>query len=226
MKTRWLTPLLSFGLALSLGACRADAPAPGDALAASEPITLVTMGASDVAGVGADEPATQGWAPVLAERLTGRSDHVRLGEPGWTARQVRLNALDTAVKAQPDVVVLWVGVNDFKAGVNVEAFKQDLDPMLAALRGTGARVYVLNMPDLGRLPAFTAMGASIQAALPAWRGAIRDTADRHGATAIALTPYTDEILAHPEYLSADGFHPSTVGHRRLAGIVAQAMGHE
>jgi lysophospholipase L1-like esterase len=139
---------------------------------------------------------------------------------------LRLNALDKAVKAQPDVVVLWAGVNDFKAGVGVETFKQDLDPMLAALTGTGARVYVLNMPDLGRLPAFRALGDGIQAALPAWRSAIRDTADRHGATAIALTPYTDEILAHPEYLSGDGFHPSTVGHRRLAGIVAQAIGRE
>jgi lysophospholipase L1-like esterase len=226
MTTRWLTPLLSFGLVLSLGACRTDAPAPGEALAAAEPLTLVTMGASDVAGVGADEPATQGWAPVLAERLTGRSAHVRLGAPGWTARELRLHALEAAVKAQPDLVVLWVGVNDFKAGVGVEAFKQDLDPMLAALTGTGAKVYVLNMPDLGRLPAFTAMGAGIQAALPAWRSAISDTVDRHGASAIALTPYTDEILAHPEYLSADGFHPSTVGHRRLAGIVAQAIGKE
>ncbi|MFN3429150.1 MAG: SGNH/GDSL hydrolase family protein [Candidatus Sericytochromatia bacterium] len=227
-------------LALVLTACQGTSGAAREAMAAPQAaqatatpaptptptpkaLTLVTMGASDVAGVGADDPKTQGWAPVLAKTLPGQPTHVRLGVPGWTAAQIRANALDKAVKARPDVVVLWTGVNDFNGGVSLEAFKADLDPMLAALAKTEAKVYVLNMPDLHRLPAFKAGATMIQLAMPVWRTAIQGVAQRHGATVVELTPYSDEIAAHPEYISADGFHPSTRGYQRLAEIVQSAL---
>lgn len=228
--------LIPAALALALTACQGVSSASREAMAAPqaaqatatatpapEPLTLVTMGASDVTGVGADDPKTQGWAPVLAKSLPGTPTHVRLGLPGWTASQIRANALDKAVKAQPDVVVLWTGVNDFNGGVSLEAFKADLDPMLAALAKTEAKVYVLNMPDLHRLPAFEAGATMIQLAMPVWRTAIQGTAERHGATVVELTPYSDEIAAHPEYISRDGFHPSTRGYQRLAEIVQAAL---
>jgi lysophospholipase L1-like esterase len=232
--------LIPTALALVLSACQGAmnasreavaAPKAAQAAATSAPtptpapkaLTLVTMGASDVTGVGADDPKTQGWAPVLATTLPGSPTHVRLGVPGWTAAQIRANALDKAVKAKPDVVVLWTGVNDFNGGVSLEAFKAELDPMLATLAKTEAKVYVLNMPDLHRLPAFKAGATMIQLAMPVWRTAIQDAAHRHGAVVVELTPYSDEIAAHPEYISADGFHPSTRGYQRLAGIVRAAL---
>ncbi|MNS08164.1 GDSL-like Lipase/Acylhydrolase [compost metagenome] len=232
--------LIPAALALVLSACQGTMNASREAVAAPQAaqaaatsaltptpapkaLTLVTMGASDVTGVGADDPKTQGWAPVLAKSLPGSPTHLRLGMPGWTAAQIRANALDKAVKAHPDVVVLWTGVNDFNGGVSLEAFKAELDPMLATLAETKAKVYVLNMPDLDRLPAFKAGAPMIRLAMPVWRTAIQNAARRHGATVVELTPYSDEIAAHPEYISADGFHPSTRGYQRLAGIVRSAL---
>jgi lysophospholipase L1-like esterase len=60
--------------------------------------------------------------------------------------------------------------------------------------------------------------------VPIWQSAIRDTAAAHGASVVELSRYADEIAAHPEYISADGFHPSTAGYARLAAIVAEAIG--
>jgi acyl-CoA thioesterase-1 len=225
--------------ALALAACRN--PAPGDradaapasasaatsapgSMPAAEPLTLVTMGASDVTGIGADDPQTEGWAPVLSTRLTGKADHVRLGSPGWTAGQIRANVLAEAVRAQPDVVVLWTGMNDLKGGVGLATFEGELGAMLAALAKTPARLYVVNMPDMDRLPAFQSITGSLRLAMPAWQRAIDEAAAHHGAVVVPLTPYSDELTAHPEYLSADGFHPSTRGYARLAGIIAGAIG--
>lgn len=225
--------LTAFALTLALGACQ-SAPASqqsgsAQAAVASTPapspraLTLVTMGASDVTGIGADDPATQSWAPVLAGMLEGKVTHVRLGSPGWTAKQIRANALDKAVKAQPDDVVLMTGMNDFNAGVGLEDFKADLGGILTGLAATGAKVYVINMPDLNGLPAFKAASTPLSLAIPLWQSAIRDTAEAHGASVVELSAYSDEIARHPEYISADGFHPSTRGYARLASIVAAAM---
>lgn len=235
--------LAALGLALALTACQSASAsraqlsaAPAAVVTPAPPaspsptptptpasLTLVTMGASDVSGLGADDPATEGWAPVLATALTGKADHVRLGFPGWTAKQIRANVLTKAVQAQPDLVVIWTGVNDMNAGVSVSAFETELDAILAALAKTEARVYVLNMPDVHRLPAFKAQSATIAPALPLWRTAIQMTADRHGARVVALTPYSDEFEAHPELISQDGFHPSTRGYQRLAAIIQAAV---
>jgi lysophospholipase L1-like esterase len=34
-----------------------------------------------------------------------------------------------------------------------------------------------------------------------------------------------ELAAHPDYISADGFHPSSAGYRRLADLVLDTLRH-
>jgi lysophospholipase L1-like esterase len=52
---------------------------------------------------------------------------------------------------------------------------------------------------------------------------MRKVAKRNGAHFLDLTEYSSELAAHPEYISADGLHPSNAGHRRLAAVVVQAI---
>lgn len=205
---------------LAVAACAMTALAScGSAPAASVPRTLVTLGASDVVGVGAAHPAEEGWAPVLA-RLLPRTSLVKVGESGWQTHQMRASGLPQILRADPDVIVVWAGPNDFVGGRSLASFQSDLAAILGSIRQTGARVYVLNLPDFDRLPLFAPNALAIRQTLPAWQAAIAAQARTHGATVIPLGPYTAEVLAHPEYLSSDGFHPSALGYRRIAEIVA------
>lgn len=185
---------------------------------------LVAIGASDVVGYGSADPPNDGWATVLAKNLPGTTELTKLGFIGRLARDMRKAELPQAVAAKPDVIVLWTGVNDINAGVSVETFAVDLDVLLGGLAGTGARLFVVNLPDLDRLPFFKAQAAVYREVLPAWQDAMRLGAATHGGQVIDLGAYTREIEAHPEYLATDGFHPSTAGYRRLAEIFARAIG--
>src|ERR1700694_3163453 len=46
------------------------------------PITYVALGASDAVGVGSNQPGSQGYVPLLAERLPKGSHLVNLGISG------------------------------------------------------------------------------------------------------------------------------------------------
>ena len=52
-------------------------------------LKIVALGASDVVGVGAHHPATEGWAPRFAALLPGTKRLMRLGISGATAAQIR-----------------------------------------------------------------------------------------------------------------------------------------
>ena len=88
---------------------------------------------------------------------------------------------------------------------------------------SGAQVFVLGLPDLGRLPSLRPYADWIRVGLAAWQAAIKQIAARHGATVIDLTHYSSEIDRYPHYLCGDGFHPSQHGYRRIAEVVAEAV---
>jgi lysophospholipase L1-like esterase len=126
---------------------------------------------------------------------------------------------------QPTVVTVWLGVNDFAANVPLDSYRADLDTLLGGLaRGTRARVYVADLPDLTLLPAFkdrdpVALGELVTE----WNAAIAATVQANGGTLVDLYDGWSELRQHPEYVSRDGFHPSTRGYRRLAELFWTAM---
>lgn len=186
-------------------------------------VKIIALGASDVVGVGARHPEKEGWAPVMASLLPGPKRLMRLGLSGATAGQIRAQLLPKAIAARPDVAVVWVGVNDCARMIPLPQFQADLEAIVSGLAGTGATVFVVNLPDLDRLPALRAYASWIRMALPSWQGAVRHVAARHSATVVELTHYTTEIDQRPEYICNDGFHPSQHGYRRLAELIAEAV---
>jgi len=211
-----LVPLL---LVAALAGAQACAPAaePG------APRTYVAIGASDAVGVGANDPATEGWVPRFCARLGPGVQIVNLGVSGSTLAQALDEQLGPAIDAQPDVVTVWLAVNDLNARVPVERYAADLDTLLTQLEPTHARVLVGNVPDLGKLAAYRgADPAPLQAEVNRWNVAIAAAAARHGATLVDLFVTWQEVADHPEYLSQDGFHPSSEGYQRLADVFAQA----
>jgi lysophospholipase L1-like esterase len=190
---------------------------------AQKPLTYVAIGASDAVGVGAKDPETEGWVPRLGATFGPNVRIVNLGVSGSTLSQALVEQLAPAVDAQPDVVTVWLAVNDLNARVPLERYATDLDTLLTRLSNTHARVLVGNVPDLGRLAVYRGVDpAPLQAEVDRWNQVIADTTSRHGATLVDLFSRWQEVADHPEYVSADGFHPSSEGYQALADVFSQA----
>jgi lysophospholipase L1-like esterase len=101
----------------------------------------------------------------------------------------------------------------------------DLDSLLGQLETTHARVLVGNVPDLGRVAAYRGIDPGpLTAEVDRWNRVIADISARHGATLVDLYSRWHEIAQHPEYLSADGFHPSSEGYQALADVFGEVFG--
>jgi acyl-CoA thioesterase I len=214
---RLLAILVGTGLTLTATACSARAQAP-------RPLTYVAIGASDAVGVGAHDPETEGWVPRFGARLGANVRLVNLGISGSTLAQALDEQLGPALDAQPDVVTVWLAVNDLNARVPLERYTTDLDGLLGQLEATHAQVLVGNVPDLGRLAAYRGVDPQpLQAEVARWNQAIADTTARHGDTLVDLYARWQQVAEHPEYLSADGFHPSSEGYQALADVFGEAL---
>ncbi len=205
-------------LAFALLACAAPR-----SLAANRPLTYVAIGASDAVGVGTADPETQGWVPQFGASLGPDTRVVNLGVSGSTLAQALREQAGPAVDAHPDVVTVWLAVNDLNARVPLESYQADLDTLLGDLEPTGARVLVGNVPDLSFLASYHGVDPdTLHAEIQRWNQAIEQVAARHGAQVVDLYARWQEVSQHPEYISADGFHPSAEGYARLAQVFEEA----
>ena len=193
--------------------------------AAAAPGVYVALGASDAVGVGAQRPAQEGWAPRVHAGLPSGTELVNLGISGATLRDVIERQLPVALDARPRWATLWPGINDLRGGVDEATFGRDLDLVLGELaRIEGITVVVLNIPDLRLLPAVGAGNAArLDATVQRRNALIADAASRHGALLVDLYAGQLELAEHPEYISADGFHPSSAGYARIADVVLDAL---
>jgi lysophospholipase L1-like esterase len=210
----WARPLVLAGLVVAIGASGCSTRTQ-----AARPTTYVAIGASDAVGVGAKDPLTEGWVPRLGARLGPEARVINLGVSGSTLAQALDEQLGPALDAQPDIVTVWLAVNDLNARVSVERYAADLDTLLGQLETTHARVLVGNVPDLGGLAAYRGIEPGpLRAEVDRWNKVIADTTARHGDTLVDLYSLWQEVAQHPEYLSADGFHPSSEGYLALAAV--------
>lgn len=218
MRHRLLPPVFASAfLALPLlGACVA-APARQQAP------TYVAIGASDAVGVGTADPARDGWVPRFGAALGSPTRIINLGVSGSTLAQALQEQIGPALDAKPDIVTVWLAVNDFNARVPLNQYEADLDRLLGALRDGGAAVLVGNVPDLTGVAAYRDLDPdALRLEVQAWNAAIARVAAQNGATVVDLYAGWQELRDHPEYVAADGFHPSADGYARLAALFADA----
>ena len=202
-----------------------------DNASAAAPAVYVALGASDTVGVGATRPAREGWAPLFHAGLPEGARLVNLGVSGATLRDVLAQQVPVAVDARPRWVTIWPGVNDLRAGVDLPTFTAQLDTLLGDLTradaGAGTlRIVVLNLPDLRAVPVLaTGDRTTLDRRVREWNAAIADVAARHGPAVVLVDLYAQyaELGAHPEYVSADGFHPSSAGYRRIADLALAGL---
>ena len=202
------------------------------------PVVYVAIGASDAVGVGATNPNTQGYVPLLISKLPAHSQALNLGISGNTIHPALTNELPAAIAAHPTLVTVWMAGNDFKGCTPLHQYGDDLNALLAQLQTqTHARVFVANLPDMSLLPAIqqleTAGGGpclqgqtndQVRALTEQWNVTIAAAAAAHGAFLVDL--FHSDLAAHPELIYSDGFHPSSAGYQLLAALFwAQIQAH-
>lgn len=213
--SRLVVPL---AVALGLTACSSPvldvAPQP-------KPLVYVALGASDAVGIGASDPSHESWVAVLASDMPAGTRLVNLGFSGSLLRDALAQQLDPAIDAHPDIVTVWLAVNDFNARVPLDQYSAQLDTLLDALATwTTAHVLVANVPNLTAVPVYDAIPRDmLKAEVARWNAAIAASVERHEATLVDLYELGPELARRPDLVGADGFHPSTEGHHRLADVM-------
>src|SRR5581483_6669309 len=196
----------------------------------------VAVGASDAVGVGARRPRREAWPRLLHRRVFGGGTRfVNLGVSGATVADALAGQVPRAEQLRPDVVTVWLVVNDIVAEVPVERYESDLDALVGRLRRGGAtRVLIGNCPYLDRLPAYLmwrALGMGpdpdeANAVVDRYNAIVEGVAVRHDATLVDLR---SAALAarragiETKLFAPDGFHPSSAGHRALAATFGAAL---
>lgn len=205
-----------------------------------DPAVYVAVGASETVGVGAADPRRDAWPQVLHDRALPTSRLVNVGVSGATVRGALDAQLPRALAAAPDVVTVWLVVNDIVAAVPVAAYERQLQRLVHRLRRGGqTEVLVGNVPDLWRLPAFRAClpgagvtevpcllpfvpsEAEVQETVRDFNAAVRRVVRAEGARLVDLSAEDD--LAG--LTGTDGFHPSTEGHQEIAQAYARVLRH-
>ncbi len=191
------------------------------------PLTYVALGASDAAGVGVEDPQRDSWVAVLARLLPQPTRLVNLGIPGVRLDEAIEVELPPALEARPNLITIWLVVNDLLAGVPLDQYAAHLDRMLRDLRaGATAHIAIGNVPDAPESLQYLGMRATERRArTEGWNAAIAAAARTHGATLVDLNRRWP-LAQHPEYIGPDRLHPTVVGYRTLAETFLQVLREE
>jgi lysophospholipase L1-like esterase len=208
------------------------------------PIVYAAVGASESVGVGAADPTRDAWPQVLFRTALPQSAVLyNFGIPGATTAQALSDELPEALTIEPTLVTVWLNVNDIIAGVSAEQYQGELDQLVHSLRrGGAARVLVANSPYLDRLPVYidcragnppagvdcppglaTTPPSALNAIVSAYNSSVAQVAQTEGAVLVDLHAQGEVPDQHPEWVSGDGFHPSTAGYAAIAGVFAAAL---
>jgi len=243
-----LRTLLAATCGVLLAACGAETPA---ALHPAPPISpagkaevFVALGASETVGVGLDDQALRlrdTWPQLFFnEALPRAATYYNLAVPGISTGEALQQELPQALALHPTVASVLFTVDDLVQGVTPLDYEANLDRLVHALRQGGrAVVLVGNAPHIDRLPAYQAcisgsalcpLGAGatvpppavVNAAIDAYDAAIRRVVAREGAVLVDVAAHGADIVSNPNFIAADGLHPSPAGHAALAAIFVSA----
>lgn len=194
-------------------------------------ITYVAIGASDTFGIGTYDPYDDNWPTDLAALLGPSHIHlINLGIPGITVHDALRLELPVALDSHPDLITIWLGVNDIVDKVSANIYASNLNTLLSRLRANSphARIAIANIPDLTLLPFFAQTDPQLLTRqIQAYNTIIASAAQQYHAILVDLTQQNYNLKAHPEYINSnDGLHPSDIGYEQLAKVFYQALQHQ
>ena len=194
--------------------------------AAKARLTYVAIGASDTYGIGTDDPSTQSWPADLSTKLGDGVHLINLGIPGVHADSALNVEVPIALDSHPDIITIWLAVNDLADNVSLTDYTHSMDSILTRLQQLTphTRIAVANVPDVTVLPRFQTENAQIlHERITAYNTIIASLVQKHHALLVDLYTRWQDLANHPDYISNDGFHPNALGYAAIAAIFYQVL---
>lgn len=182
-------------------------------------VRYVALGDSTGAGVGARNGGYVARIFKNIEAVRSGSTLTNLCVSGATSADVLNRQLERGVAEDPNLVTLGIGINDIGHGLELEEFAENYEAILKRLKeGTRATIVVSNLPDISSAPRIPpTLRSEYQQRIIEFNRKLEEIANRHGVVVFDVFGITHQQLAqHPEYFSADGFHPSDPGYELWA----------
>jgi lysophospholipase L1-like esterase len=189
---------------------------------------FVALGDSLTEGVG--DPGRRGklrgWADRLAAAMAPADPgfaYANLARRGLRSEEVRRTQLEPALRLEPDLASVLVGMNDvLEPRFHPARFEQELESIVGPLRQSGAVILTATIPDVtlfSPLPRRVLSG--IRARLRAASAAVRVVSGRHDALCLDLEALPE--TRQRQVMSVDRLHPSPRGHVLLARAFAELL---
>lgn len=189
-----------------------DAPIVG-------PVRYLALGDSTGAGQGAK---SGGYVARLFRKIQTHRPESKLTNrcfSGATTSDLLNEQMDGIAELNPNLVTIGIGINDIGHGISISTFEKNYDLILSRLRAnTQAAIVITNIPEISTAPRIPQiMRTEYQQTIVKYNQKLEEVAARHGATVFDVYAVThEELPKHPEYFSADGFHPSDQGYELWA----------
>lgn len=183
-------------------------------------LTYAAIGDSLTAGVGVDT-YLQSYPYLIAQKIGGDTNEVFLKPfaiPGVRSVYVLNNFIEPVIAVKPDIVTLFIGINDIHGNVPAEQFRENYSQILTRLtQETDADVYVINLPYIGtknliNLPYRYYFNWRTQQ----YNEIIQELATQYNVTYIDLYTSHEPNSLLNEYYAGDFFHPNAIGYNLWA----------
>ena len=205
----------------------AAGPLKGSVTGAGEPLRLIALGESTVAGVGArtHESALTGQLAFALRRKTNRGvNWMVVARSGINARDCRLELVPKLRGLNADVVAIALGVNDSIEFHSARRWASDIERLIDSVRAEvgDALVLLSGVPPLNYFPALPqplsfvlgSRSASLERATVVLAKKL---------TGVVHVPFSMERDRCGDLFCADGFHPSELGYKEWADQLASAF---
>ncbi|HEY2028851.1 MAG TPA: SGNH/GDSL hydrolase family protein [Myxococcales bacterium] len=185
----------------------------------------LALGDSTGVGVGA---VSGGGYPQRLVRMLDRPDLqlLNLCRSGATTADILTDQLPRALKAQPFVATIGIGINDVGLQVPDESFALNLEEIVAPLKMRCPNILIVNVPDLALAPAVARLvpRSIYEQRIEVFNEHIAATAARHKLILADLYSFSRAAVpGRSELFSSDGFHPSAQGYEEWATFILPHM---
>ncbi|MBX3134493.1 MAG: SGNH/GDSL hydrolase family protein [Gemmatimonadaceae bacterium] len=186
----------------------------------------VALGDSSTEGL--EDPGTdgrhRGWADRLAQHVADAQraplQYANLAVRGRKTRHLVEEQLAPALAMQPDLATVFSGTNDIiRSNFSLDSVMADLRTLHTALRGAGATVLTITMPDLSEVAPFARRA---RPRLLAFNEAVCALCAETGVLLLDVARFPS--ACDPRLWHEDRLHANAEGHRRIAAGLAHTLG--
>jgi acyl-CoA thioesterase I len=191
----------------------------------NQKIKYVALGDSLTSGIGVDSNE-QTWLYLfsknIAESKKAEVTLINLGQPSITSDQLIERFLSQAISEEPDLITIFIGINDIHNRVSPEQFEKNLDFILEKLqKETKAEIILLNLPYLGdKYSALPPYNFLLDIRTRQFNNSLKTISKRHSVILIDLYSKTsNQFKTDSSFYASDKFHPSKKGYLLLSQII-------